>query len=90
MFSHDHCGCSKAPLIGARYRRRSIDPMTGAELGWRYYTVTDVDEASNEKVFCRRAHLISDSGGSIKPQVQTIFAEFEAIDNVVPIFNDAH
>lgn len=82
---HDDCGCRQEPIIGARYRRRSVDLMTGEDRGWRRYTVVQVEPLRHDRIICRQVHLLSDDGERVRVQVQDLFERFEATDNVTPL-----
>lgn len=85
LWPHTACGCSREPFVGARYRQRSIGAVSGADLGWRHYTVRTVEPLRIDRIFCRRAILLDDDGGIVTVQVQELFRRFEAIDNVLSI-----
>lgn len=84
FWPHDECGCRREPIVGARYRRRSIDVLTGADRGWRHYTVVSVEPLRHDRIICRRAHLHGDDGTTARPQLQELFERFEAVENVTP------
>lgn len=86
FYAHDDCGCRKAPIVGARYRKMGRDLLTGKETGMRFYTVTAVEPLRHDRIVCRRVTLKSDCGWVGHPQVQALFeGRYEAIDNIVPL-----
>jgi glyoxylate carboligase len=82
---HDECGCQRAPLVGSQYRRMGHDLATGRETGWRFYTVTDVEPIKHGQIFCRRCTIVSEGGRALRPYVQDLLRDYQAIGNVVPM-----
>ena len=85
IWNHDDCGCRREPIVGARYRRKKINVLTGENLGWRTYTLVAVEPSRVDRLRCRMATLQGDDGGIIQPFVQDLFERYQAIENVMPI-----
>lgn len=85
--AHDRACCGRDPILGARYRRRQRDPITGLLGTYRIFRVLHVEQIRHDRLFCRRVHLLCEATGRVyKPQVATFWADcYEAIDNIVAL-----
>jgi hypothetical protein len=78
--------CQNAPYIGARYRIKRWELLSGKDLGWWSVTVTEVGEFNPNKFgFCRRVSYTGDDGKTGICAVPSFFESFEAIDNIVSL-----
>ena len=87
FFPHVECGCSKAPIVGARYRKRARDILTGSLGDYRFYEVVSVEPFRQDRIFCRRVTLREEGGWIGHLFVQVIFEQYEAVENVVPLMS---
>lgn len=85
FFAHDESCCGRDLIIGARYRRQSMDVMTGRMTEWLTFRVIDLDPIRHDRLLCRRVHLHCEELGRVyHPQVVNFWADrYQAVDNVV-------
>lgn len=83
MGDHTGCECQRLPIIGARYRRMSVDLITNTKRGWKYYIVVKIEEQCG--IFCLRAVLLKDDGKMWRPQIPALAHEAQALNNIVPL-----
>lgn len=82
MFEILECEDQRMPFIGARYRRRSMDVMTGQPGDYVYYTVTGIYSQFGKGC----VSVVSDlNGREYKPFMDIFRKEYEAVDNVVTL-----
>ena len=83
---HDESCCGRDPIVGALYRRRKLNLITGEYGDYVLFRVEKVDPINRTKLICRRVHLLCvETGRIFTPQVSNFWADkrYEAIENVV-------